>query len=243
MKPGLSTSLFFLFVVSVAQASTSDGLTTWINLEEKRSIEHLLRNISPQGAAPGTIVASPSKDSPNYYFHWVRDASLTMDQVVWLYSRAHGSQRQAYLKFIHDFIALSRRQQLEASVEGLGEPRYNIDGSPDTIPWSRPQFDGPALRALTLMHFLNSAPASERALALSVIRTDLEYVQLKWNVTCFDLWEELVGHHFYTQSVQYSALMSGRGLFASEGDDTFSKRLELTAVQMTVNLISGPATI
>ena len=33
----------------------------------------LLSNISPLDALKGTVVASPSRESPNYYYHWIRE--------------------------------------------------------------------------------------------------------------------------------------------------------------------------
>ena len=36
----------------------------------------------------------------------------------------------------------------------LGEPRFNPDGTIDIFRWSRPQYDGPALRALACLHYL-----------------------------------------------------------------------------------------
>jgi hypothetical protein len=33
----------------------------------------LLANISPNDSLKGIVVASPSREAPNYYFHWVRE--------------------------------------------------------------------------------------------------------------------------------------------------------------------------
>lgn len=33
----------------------------------------LLANISPNGSLKGIVIASPSREAPNYYFHWVRE--------------------------------------------------------------------------------------------------------------------------------------------------------------------------
>jgi hypothetical protein len=33
----------------------------------------LLSNISPPDALKGTVIASPSRESPNYYYHWIRE--------------------------------------------------------------------------------------------------------------------------------------------------------------------------
>src|SRR6185295_15536763 len=115
-----------------AQAGTP--LDQWVAQETKVSLERILKNISPPGSVPGSVLASPSGSSPDYRYHWTRDASLVMDQVL---AVAPDPSR------LNDFVALSRREQLSPSAEGLGEPRFRLDGSADTLPWGRPQYDGP----------------------------------------------------------------------------------------------------
>jgi glucoamylase len=49
------------------------SLDAWIEQEEKIALQKLLDNVAPggknaKGAAPGTVIASPSHDSPDYYF-------------------------------------------------------------------------------------------------------------------------------------------------------------------------------
>jgi glucoamylase len=49
------------------------SLSTWLEQEEKIALDKLLRNVAPGGdnapdAAPGTVIASPSKQHPNYYY-------------------------------------------------------------------------------------------------------------------------------------------------------------------------------
>jgi glucoamylase len=49
------------------------SLDAWIEQEEKIALQKLLDNVAPggkntEGAAPGTVVASPSKSAPDYYF-------------------------------------------------------------------------------------------------------------------------------------------------------------------------------
>ncbi len=71
------------------------------------AIHAILRNIHPQGTQPGVVVSSQSRTSPvclsmyrgivltylftiavqNYYFHWVRDAAITMNNFVHYYSQ------------------------------------------------------------------------------------------------------------------------------------------------------------
>ena len=222
-------------IVAVTPArAAAPPFGAWVRSETQVSILRMLRNISPPDAVPGTVVASPSRQSPNYFFHWIRDSSLVMNQVVRLFAEAKGAEKAKYLTYLTDFVALALRFQREPGAEGLGEPRYRPDGTADTTPWARPQYDGPALRALTLIRFLGVLPLNSddsllRAQVLDVIRTDLAYVIESWRLPCYDLWEELRGLHFYSQSTQYAAMLAGAGLFRAEGDGAFGNRLSKEA--------------
>ena len=49
------------------------SLLSWLEQEEKTALDKLLRNVAPGGvnapdAAPGTVIAGPSKSHPNYYY-------------------------------------------------------------------------------------------------------------------------------------------------------------------------------
>ncbi|KYG11127.1 hypothetical protein BE21_08580 [Sorangium cellulosum] len=46
----------------------------------------------------------------------------------------------------------------------------------------------------------------------SVIKTDLEYISHHWREPCFDLWEEVWGHHFFTRLLARTALVEGAAL-------------------------------
>ena len=122
-------------------------------------------------------------------------------------------------------------------LSGLGEPKFEIDGTPFTGSWGRPQRDGPALRALTLIHYLREFNASHPTLwtssraddffapfyeasmpPTSVIKADLEYVSHYWNQSGFDLWEEVEGLHFFTLMVSARSLREGSELARIFGD-------------------------
>jgi glucoamylase len=122
-------------------------------------------------------------------------------------------------------------------LSGLGEPKFGVDGEPFTGSWGRPQRDGPALRALTLMHYLREYNASHPSLwssntaadffepfyhasmpPKSVIKADLEYVSHYWNESSFDLWEEVEGLHFFNLMVSARSLKEGSSLARSFGD-------------------------
>ena len=100
---------------------------------------------------------------------------------------------------------------------GLGEPKFNVDETAFTNSWGRPQRDGPALRAISLIaysqwllsHGQNTTIISD---VWPIIANDLAYVGQYWNQTTFDLWEEVEGSSFFTTAVQYRALVEGSNL-------------------------------
>ncbi|CAE6450706.1 unnamed protein product [Rhizoctonia solani] len=160
-----------------------------------------------QGAKSGVVIASPSKSSPDYVYAWTRDSALVfkvlVDQVV--------SNRQV------------SNPSGTVSSGGLGEPKYNIDESAFTAGWGRPQRDGPALRATTMITYANSLGASDSYVTGTIwpmLKLDLDYVAQYWNSTGFDLWEEVSGSSFFTTAVQHRALREGAKIATALGDST-----------------------
>ena len=198
-------------------------IDTWIAHQTRVSQVRMYRNISPAGTVRGTILASPSKHDPNYYYYWVRDGALVMQSILGLYEKATGAERDAYFRDMDDYVRMSRANQLEAR-GNLGEPRFNVDGTLNTEPWGRPQNDGPALRALVLIRFANGLLDqgrrdyvekhlyAARLPAETVVKADLEYTGHSWRNKCIDLWEEIWAHHFFTRAVQLAALREGAKL-------------------------------
>lgn len=201
--------------------------------EGARAEALLLRNVSPPGALPGCIVASPSLSNPDYYYHWVRDSGIAMRAVLSLYHSARTlAARQRYLGLLLSFVDFSRHIQRTATTHGigLGEPKFTVGGEPYSGIWARPQDDGPAIRAIELIELaFTLLDEGEGALVReklydgrlptdSVIKADLEYVAHRWSETCFDVWEEIRGHHFATQHLERSALVDGAELATKLGD-------------------------
>jgi glucoamylase len=103
----------------------------------------------------------------------------------------------------------------------LGEPRFNPDATLDISKWNRPQHDGPALRALALMRFwpLDALDDATRASMGALILTDLGFIIQHWREPCFDIWEEELGHHYYTRLLHHAALADGAQWMERTGTD------------------------
>jgi glucoamylase len=178
---------------------------------------------------------------PDYFFHWVRDAAVVMRTVAELAARTdNGAERRRWTQHFEDHVSFSlglaqldgrtlpsfrERTQPEfrkflrpddelRALHGdrlLGEPRFNADGSLDLLGWSRPQYDGPALRALACLHFLAVGGAASVEID-ELLRLDLDFTARHAGETCIGPWEEAgqIAHHYYVVLVQLGALMHGR---------------------------------
>lgn len=93
----------------------------------------------------------------------------------------------------------------------LGEPRFNPDGTLDVLRWSRPQYDGPALRALTCLRYLAAGgPVTDDLERL--LRLDLDFTLRHAGRRCIGPWEEAGqnAHHYSVALAQLGALVHGR---------------------------------
>lgn len=227
MKTALATCCLILALAhSPTQAQVDMGLDQWSEWQAKLAQEKLLQNISPADAVPGTVVAASSRENPNYYYHWVRDAALTLLTIQKL-----AEKEPSLWKHVEDFAKLSRSHQLTNAPGGLGEVKFHVDGSPFTAPWGRPQNDGPAIRALVLTQLANYWISTGRGHRVrqelydgafptnTVLKADLEYVSHYWTHPDFDLWEEVQGEHFFTRILQRRTLIEGAKLARRLGDE------------------------
>ncbi len=212
-------------LVFSATTALANGLSEWMDAQKKESIERLMLNVSPKDARPGAVIASPSKTDPDYYSHWIRDAALVMGVVQQLAeTSATLADYNRYRRELDNFVAFTTFNQNTYAITGLGEPKFNVDGTSFTLPWGRPQNDGPALRTLTLIRFakhllsrgennyVQNKLYRPELPARTVIKQDLEYVAHHWQDKNFDLWEEVKGDHFYTRLIQAHALLDGADL-------------------------------
>ncbi|KTD67774.1 glucan 1,4-alpha-glucosidase [Legionella steelei] len=182
--------------------------------------QHFFANIHSHGA----IVAAPSKQNPDYYYDWIRDSAIAMSLIETWYESSHAF---GYKKHLFNYVSWTQKlQHQDDPLPGqdiLGEPKFYVDGYPFDGSWGRPQNDGPALRASVLIRFAQQLLDDNETeyvktnlynnnldpYAMGVIKMDLEYTAHHWSEKNFDLWEEVLGHHFFTAMVQQKALYDG----------------------------------
>ena len=95
--------------------------------------------LSPQA---GLVIASPSTQNPDYLYSWTRDSALVFKFLIENFvSNGDPSLRRlidAYIS-VEAIIQQTINPSGAARKSGLGEPKFNIDGSAFTAPWGRPQ--------------------------------------------------------------------------------------------------------
>ncbi|KAK2044146.1 family 15 glycosyl hydrolase [Colletotrichum somersetense] len=223
-----SSLLWFAGIVANVAAADID---TFISQQRDIALKGALNNIGPngslvQGASAGIVVASPSKADPDYFYTWTRDAALTMKVIVDEFIFGH-KELQIYIEDYYRSQAVLQTitnpsGSFLPSGLGLGEAKYTVDGSRFNGAWGRPQRDGPALRAITLITYSrwlteNGEQAKAKDVIWPIISNDLSYTGQYWNSTGFDLWEEVSGSSFFTTQNQYRALVEGAALAQSLG--------------------------
>ncbi|PLB54920.1 glucoamylase [Aspergillus steynii IBT 23096] len=234
MTPIFSYFLFlFLFpalqihafrFAQIPLAASTEPLDEWLARQIPYALDGVLNNLGADGAKsiganPGSVVASPSKTDPDYFFTWTRDAALTVRCLVDIAlstddATAHTAVQQ-YISFQAQLQSVANPSG-RLDTGGLGEPKFHVDGAAFTGDWGRPQRDGPALRAVTFITYANwLIDHNHSSVAESlwpIIRNDLSYVSESWNSSTFDLWEETLGSSFFTTAVQHSSLTLGSSL-------------------------------
>ncbi|EFX05149.1 beta-glucosidase [Grosmannia clavigera kw1407] len=205
----------------------STSLDSWLESEATIAIDRILANIGNKGqyatsADSGIIIASPSTDSPDYYYSWSRDAALVAKTLVELFRNGETSLQTTLENYVNAQAVLQTVSNPSGSLSdgtGLGEPKFNVDETAFTGSWGRPQRDGPALRATALIDFGNwLLDNGYSSYAINniwpIVRNDLSYVAEYWNNTGYDLWEEVSGSSFFTVSAQHRALVEGSSFAA-----------------------------
>jgi glucoamylase len=123
------------------------------------------------------------------FYAWTRDSALTFKCIVDAFINSYDANLQTE---IENYIAAQAHLQTVSnpsgdfsSGTGLGEPKFNVDGTAFTGAWGRPQRDGPALRATALITYAkwliaNGYSSTASTVVWPIIQNDLSYVTQYW---------------------------------------------------------------
>lgn len=159
------------------------------------------------------------------YYAWTRDSALTFKALVDALMAGNTSLQPEIQNYIYAQAKLQTVSNPSGDLSngaGLGEPKFEVDGTAYTGAWGRPQRDGPALRATALIAYsrwllANGGTSTVQSVVWPVVANDIAYVAQYWNQTGFDLWEETNGSSFFTTAVQHRALVEGNTLAGQIG--------------------------
>jgi glucoamylase len=132
------------------------------------------------------------------------------------------------LNVLPEFVQYLRGDDLLA-VSGdavYADARVNPDGTLDISRWTRPQHDGAPLRALAVLRWLRAlrkrgacraVAADTLADAERLLRIDLALTASHWREPSLDIWEEELGHHYFTLRISAAALQQGADWLCAAG--------------------------
>jgi len=225
--------------------------------------------VRPQkGSIVASPVLGAYDPEPDYFFHWFRDSAVVIDALRILFedNALDGGFFAHFADFVRFSISLqnldgrrlrespwrdaiasdfSQYVRTEADLEAahgealLGETRVNPDGTLDISKWPRPQYDGPAMRAIALLRWRSTVRFDNDLAALvdALLRADLRFTLDHWREGSFDIWEEEKGQHYYTLRAAARALEAGADWFEqrSEEADAAACRAEANTILSTLD--------
>ncbi|MBV8144264.1 MAG: glucan 1,4-alpha-glucosidase [Gammaproteobacteria bacterium] len=229
------------------------------------------RVVPVAGSVLASPVIAHYDPEPDYFFHWFRDSAIVIDalRVAIAAGYAERAAMERCREFVRfslalqsldgrellrhgglrrrvqpDFLPYLRPDDELGALSGAAvaaDVRVNADGTLDVIRWARPQVDGPALRALTLLRWWRQFPdlyaeAAVGAALGKLIGDDLELTRAELQRPCSDIWEEAHGHHYFTELLQCEALTRGADWLEHTGDTGRSLAARHRAAQAHADL-------
>lgn len=213
-----------------------------------------------RGSVLASPVSAHYDPEPDYFFHWLRDSAAVIaavDELVTDGAIGGEEARTIFSDFVRFSLDLDRldggraaqalktelvppeMQQFLRPREELMrvtgdrarmEARYNPDGTIDVLRWGRPQLDGPAFRALTVMRLARRHGGSAEARRL--VEEDVAFTLHHAGEESFDIWEERLCADYYTRSLQAGALTEAAALIAQEGNSGRADELRTAAANL-----------
>ncbi|CAD0040171.1 unnamed protein product [Aureobasidium pullulans] len=195
------------------QERATGSLASWLTSENTYALQGVLANIGASGSkASGATNLSSYRteiltDIYQDFYTWTRDSALVFKALVDQLIAGNKSLEPLIQQYISAQANLQQVNNPSGGLcsGGLAEPKFEVNLTPFTGAWGRPQRDGPALRATAMIAYSR------------YLINDLSYVTQYWNQTGFDLWEEINSSSFFTTAVQYRALIEGNNLATQLG--------------------------
>ena len=195
----------------------------------------------------GAVMASPSTQSPDYYYHWQRDGAISMSKLFDYKSPAE------YQGFMASYINWVHRAQFATDPNGIdirGEPKFYVDGKCFEKGWMRPQRDGMALRTITLLLWAKELLSENKTdyvkqniyvmnPNMAGVQRDLERIQQVWSQNSGDPWEEINSQVFFVKFVMRRALYLGAQIATALGDTSSASSYASTAKSIEDNINSN----
>lgn len=187
-------------------------------------------NIDIQGK--GGIVAAPDPSTPggSYYYHWMRDAALTMRTYMEL-NNFELSKIETKMKSYANWV---KKVQSETDPQGFDvriNPKFELpNGEVFVGGWCRPQTDGPGLRSGALLLFAdlllkNGQTSYVNTNLIPLIKNDLEWILVNWQSNGCDLWEEVRSSDFFWNRASYVYTFKlCSDFFNKVGDSSYASR-------------------
>ncbi|KAL9090377.1 MAG: hypothetical protein Q9159_002004 [Coniocarpon cinnabarinum] len=221
----------------------SQDITDWLaastGSQAANALSYMFTNIEVPNAANGTVIAAQSYSAP--------DVSLFLTIILGAANKAASAQQTNFSDLLFRYAgARASEQTVPNQQTGLGEPKFNLDNSLFTGPWGRPQNDGAATSAITLIDFaneyldaggdmsqvMNNLYDSDANPAGAPVKKDLLFVANNYSSISFDLWEEEQANHFYTKMVQHRAMVLGSAFATRLGDSATASTLSAAATEI-----------
>jgi len=169
----------------------------------------------------GAVVAAPDFETPggNYYYHWMRDAGLSIKAWLDINDNDYNTVRDA-LEGYAKWTSIVQHKPDPNDIDVRIEPKFTIeDQEPYTGGWCRPQTDGPALRAMALSKWGrilidNGKEAEAKSTIWPLVSFDLEWVTQNWEQEGCDLWEEVRSDDFFWNRMSYIYCLNQAADFA-----------------------------
>jgi len=194
-----------------------------------------LNNINVEGS--GAVVASRDTGTPggSYFYHWMRDGALSMKVYLDINDQDYDTVKDKFRQYVK-WVKNVQHQQ-DNNVDVRVEAKFEIpSGTPYAGGWCRPQTDGPGLRSNSLSMFgqilVKQGLMDEAKEIFELIKTDLDWVEKKWQSSGCDLWEEFTSSDFFWAKSAFVYSLENAAVLAGQLND--SKKGDYTALAATI---------